>query len=107
VDIARAATGATLYFARAYQILVGMTSVEPTDFRVYPNPARDQLYLMSTSEVPSEFYLYDLRGAKVFQQRIQPGESIINVADLQPALYYFIISSNNEGQQMSGKLIIQ
>lgn len=107
VEIARAATGATLYFAKAYQVYVGIQAFPATSYLVYPNPFNDRLFIESSQQDDAEFTLYDGRGQRLMVFPVGSGKISIDLTAYPPALYYYTIVSTKLSQQISGKLIRQ
>lgn len=72
--------------------IVGISSTNSSPFKIYPNPAVDELFIEGESIESVE--IYDLQGRKVNSLCMQaiPG-AICNVAGLPPGIYYLEIKS--------------
>ncbi len=75
------------------------------DFKIYPNPANDQLNLILTENGDMTFQLYDNLGRIVLTESVN-GTSQIDVSELSGGIYHFTITSNN-GETSQGKLVIE
>jgi hypothetical protein len=107
VEIAKAATGASLYFSKAYQVYVGIPVSAPHTFSVFPNPCREKLILRTNGTVKAIFTLYDARGAMLQTIECNAAETVIDLSAYAPSLFYYTITSPTEGLNQSGKLIRQ
>ncbi|MDR0412617.1 MAG: choice-of-anchor J domain-containing protein [Dysgonamonadaceae bacterium] len=71
--------------------------------RIYPNPARGEVYLTSVPE-RSQIYILDLSGRTVFSDNTQSGKVRLNL-NLETGIYMVVIE--NEGEKTVRKLIIK
>lgn len=107
VELARAATGAALYFARAYQVVVGMPDSETDDYSVFPNPVLSGLTVRSATPGETVFTLYNVNGARLVRTSSVNQEFTIDLSAFPPAMYYYTIIGNPQGRLTTGKLIRQ
>ena len=61
-------------------------SVLPTDFDIYPNPARGQLMVEAALEF--HFALYDATGGSLLDGRREAGTSVLDITPLKPGIYF-------------------
>ncbi len=71
---------------------------------IYPNPARQFLYLVSDND-PSFISLHSPEGSLQLSQSILPGRAQVDVRSLEPGLYIFTLT-NADGTQLRGKVMI-
>lgn len=75
-------------------------------YSIYPNPlSSDGLLHILCSASNSEFELYDFVGRKVLSEKLDLGESILNLSHLQPGSYHIVLKSRNSFKNET--LIIQ
>lgn len=76
-------------------------------FSIYPNPAKDILYLDASSHVLNEVYIFDVYGKRVKQIDVKAQQKTIEIeVDNFCSGIYFITISSNEGTQTQ-KFIIK
>lgn len=69
---------------------------EPGTLLVYPNPAKDELWLyLSTGYTTSDLAIYDIFGRVVMRGNITPAAPSINIADLPAGLYHIKLGPGN------------
>ena len=61
-------------------------------FHVYPNPANDKLFITGLSGDFS-YSIYSISGAFVKQNRLQNGNDLISIQDINPGTYFLEINS--------------
>jgi len=77
-----------------YGLLLNNNEVKQQIFKLYPNPTRNQLTFQTnkiTSEVPQTAILYDVRGLKVFEAKINAIENnsfTIDISSLNKGVYF-------------------
>ena len=95
---------ASVQFNYEYQILeknstvmldntLSVSSVEKEDFALYPNPAKNELYIKGIDRAAG-FSIHAADGKLVKTGTYQP-EKTINIADLEPGTYIFTIKEKN------------
>ncbi len=82
--------------------LVSTTTHE--QFKVYPNPASQQLTVQGSEDY--QVTLYDMSGRKVMQHKHLTGAASLDVKGIKPGLYLIKISDANQ-QQISQRVIIE
>lgn len=69
-------------------LALGADSFEKIGFKMYPNPAQDQLFLTLPNEVSSAtMYIFDMQGRKVMNVDLNANESSIGISSLQKGHY--------------------
>jgi hypothetical protein len=79
-------------------------------WRIYPNPAHEQLFIRADRALPGEcmFTLFDLAGKALGQQLLQPsGETVVRVPHLAPGLYLCRITDGREKVLTTSIITIQ
>ena len=75
-----------------------LQNVNLTQFRVYPSPASDKIYLAGLSDKTTEktIYITNTTGQKFMEKSISSGsdDQFINVADLKPGVYFITVGKN-------------
>jgi len=95
---------ASIQFNYEYQILeknstvvldntLSVSSVEKEDFALYPNPAKNELYIKGIHRT-AEFSIHTADGRLVKKGTYQP-EKAVSVSDLVPGTYIFTIQEKN------------
>ncbi|MBL4657110.1 MAG: T9SS type A sorting domain-containing protein, partial [Flavobacteriales bacterium] len=90
--------GCSNSFSRIVTVSV-CTNVEsmassPT-FSIYPNPVNDQLYVISKSDRPYSYRVYDLLGREVLREEgIISRKHVINLRELSSSLYIIELTKN-------------
>lgn len=95
---------ANIEFNYEYQILqrnstviqdntLSVSSVEKDDFGLYPNPAKDELYLKGVDKA-TEYSIHALDGKLVRKDIYQPNKTI-GISELVPGTYVFTIKEKN------------
>lgn len=74
------------------------------DLKLYPNPAKDFLYLSSLQNEPIQCTLFALDGRQVSKQQVQSGQPI-DVSPLHPGLYIYLLEAT--GHTARGKVMIK
>ncbi|SHF51462.1 Por secretion system C-terminal sorting domain-containing protein [Chryseobacterium sp. OV279] len=95
---------ASVEFNYDYQILeknstvlqdntLSVSSVEKDEFALYPNPAKNELYLKGF-EKAAEYFIHALDGKLIRKSLYQPGKAI-GISELVPGTYIFTISEQH------------
>lgn len=66
-----------------------------TDIKVYPNPAKDVLYI-NTSDAKATLALYSITGQQVAQQSLQAGNNKVELSALSAGSYFVNITANGQ-----------
>ena len=61
--------------------------LENSVFKMYPNPAADELTIEISMDLHSDLVISDLQGKQVLQQKSLSGKQEINVSNLEPGIY--------------------
>jgi hypothetical protein len=73
-----------------------VTDITVSPFRIYPNPASDELYINSNEIEPYSVIIYDVMGRKQMSSNDHLSNSKINIDGLPPGQYYVqLISKSN------------
>ena len=88
-QIAKASTGATLYFAQAYDNLTSATAeTRNRVVKVFPNPFSDRLFVDNTAGMAYGFVLYDINGKAVMQQQLNSArQSCTDMSRVEAGFY--------------------
>jgi hypothetical protein len=78
-------------------------------FEIYPNPAKEELFIKYNFQSESLFKLYDILGSEVISLKLGAGSNSIPVSlnELNSGMYLFDITDINGKRIKTGKLIIQ
>jgi len=82
---------------------LGMTKIIPTsaavvtqmDFRIYPNPVKDKIHVLSPGQKDMTYRIYNANGSLAQSDRLAERENLIDASKLMPGVYIFEISSVN------------
>jgi hypothetical protein len=73
--------------------VIGINAIEKTNFKIYPNPTNDVLYIESEISAPVSVEIYNLSGSKISHQTMNNSKHTLNVSGF-PAGFYFIKVGN-------------
>jgi len=76
-------------------------------YRVYPNPARDYVYIEMSENRDVVFRLFTLAGQMVLQDVVRGSGQKININNLKEGLYIYKILEDKSGKLISGKMIVR
>lgn len=77
---------------------------QDTEINIYPNPAKDFLYIDSNAESIAEIELFDNYGRLILAAKISANElNKISVKDYPPGIYFYSIIGNNKSILGKGK----
>lgn len=65
----------------------GLTQLSQESFQVFPNPAKDQLNVLSPSEISENYFLLDSQGRKVLAGKLTGISTIIDISKLAQGNY--------------------
>jgi hypothetical protein len=74
---------------------VGLADNKP-EFKLYPNPAKDKLFLQSDKAAESTISLVDAQGHLIREYRSAENNFMMNLSGLKPGLYMLHIISGNQ-----------
>jgi aminopeptidase YwaD len=108
-NIAKAATGAMLHFAKASTTPLGINELDSSQISIYPNPASSilNISLGSLTESSYSFSLLDIQGKEVLNKQIK-NASLIETVSLQSiakGMYLAVVQTNNK--RITKKIIIE
>jgi aminopeptidase YwaD len=104
-EIARAAAGAALYFARAYDIYVSMPPVTANDVHLSPNPFDEDITVRNGGNNDLTLRIYNTLGQLVSTKDISGNTSTVSLGDLLPAAYFYTLYNSSGKTFQSGTLI--
>lgn len=88
-------------------INLGVKAAKTTGaFKIYPNPATDELYIEEPTKNKFSYIMYNVLGQKVFSVDNVYEKAIINIAALPTGMYYLTINDNT-GRQTTSKISIR
>lgn len=64
------------------------------DFKIYPNPAEDRLYIQHAGQGSAAYTITDITGRTLLEAPLQTGNNSINISMLKPGLYIVRISTS-------------
>lgn len=92
-------TGAFQYMAKINESPLSVRETEKADFKVYPNPASDILYLSAGQKIDL-VKIYNAEGRLVSSLEAKGSSLEIPVKAMAPGLYYIEINAGNELKSM-------
>lgn len=81
---------------------IGIVTVNGYNFRVYPNPANDKLFIETQKDAAVKFY--NVTGQVVLEQNITAGKNEISTSNLASGVYNIMI--NNGGKSSNIKILV-
>jgi len=96
--------GRSMY--KGYLVDIGFDSFNTATFSLYPNPATDEVEIISKLEGPLDYLVYSINGNLVLDNQIVTSERKIDVSNL-PSGLYFVTVSTQDGISSTQKLIVQ
>ena len=87
-------------------IINGVNENDQAAFKLFPNPATNNITISRQTTVPSQFKLYDITGKLVLSKSISSAESRINVSQLKAGFYFYAITDKDSGNVLKNTLII-
>jgi len=97
------------YYTDCYIVGIAENSFKIQQFLVYPNPAKNDIFIVPLLKVSSDlrFELYNLENKTILRQEIINYNPLnINIINLKDGLYLYKIIENNELKQ-NGKIVIK
>ncbi len=77
---------------------VGLKENEIAGWKIYPNPATDQLFIDLDKD--AEIEILDMTGKLVLTQKLSAGNNVLNVSFINPGVYFI-----NSGSEMHVKFV--
>ncbi len=107
-QIAKAATGATLYFAKAYDLYTSIAKENVNGMiELFPNPFGGSIHIRNTSESPIHVIVYDLSGRALTVLHLPAlSAQACDLSQLSKGLYIFEISQG-EGNVVERKRVVK
>ncbi len=72
-------------------------------FTIFPNPIADEAFIKSTVE--GNLTLYDVTGREVREQKILPGQILLEHKDVMPGVYFYHLIATKGKGEITGKLL--
>jgi aminopeptidase YwaD len=96
-EIAKAATGATLYLAQAYENTVVSEQISIDNLiSVYPNPVNNQLNIRSKTLV-NKIEIYDMQGKLILESFLSNQfNNTINFSEFENGIFHYRLSDIND-----------
>ena len=66
------------------------------ELNIYPNPASDRLILSTTGLESGSVEILDSSGRRIQKQTILPGETVIDIVDMERGFYFLKLKSNGQ-----------
>lgn len=89
-------------FKSIYRIVFkSLSSVENSitnNFRIYPNPAKNYIYVEGVEILDANLVLMDLSGKILFERKLQNGINTINIESLQKGVYLLKILNDSNAK---------
>jgi Zn-dependent M28 family amino/carboxypeptidase len=107
-EIAKAATGAALYFTKAYDLYTSIAKENVNGMiELFPNPFAGSINICNTSESPMNIKVYDLSGRALVGQHLPAlSVQVCDLSKLSKGLYIFEIS-DVEGNVVERKRVVK
>ena len=74
---------------------IGIENINQNSIRVYPNPAKNILFIKSSDEIQN-ITIVNVLGKDIFTKNINSSAAEINIADLNSGIYFIQIKKDNE-----------
>lgn len=84
----------------------GIDNIEHASTSVYPNPATDQVFIVSENNTGGRLLISDLSGKTVIAQAITGHTTTVQVSGLANGLYLYQLVNNEGLQTGKGKLVV-
>jgi Zn-dependent M28 family amino/carboxypeptidase len=107
-NIAKAATGAALYFAKALQVYTSVAEGETNhSVDIFPNPFNDNINIRNAAAISRYIKIYDLSGRLLGSFQMSPlSDQCISLPPLSKGLYVFEIS-DQQGKVLEWKKVVK
>jgi len=105
-EIAKAATAATLYYAKAYDTNVGIDALQQQagNILIYPNPFINELFIKTGIKENCNFVLCNELGQLALKKEFNSNCSI-ELPSIDASFYFYLITDENGEVMKSGKLL--
>ncbi len=99
----------TVQSNRVAMNVIGIPSIDvETHFRIYPNPAKDEVTIQSSVNLSDASYeLLDILGRTVLNGSITSDETKINIGKLSTGVYLLTVSSDDRQMKQTIKLVVE
>jgi hypothetical protein len=108
-NIAKAATGAMMHFAKASTTVLDVNELDSSQISLYPNPASTVLNVSLGSLTQSEYSisLLDIQGKEVLSKQIENAGLIetVSLQGISKGMYLAVVKTNNK--RYTKKIIIE
>jgi hypothetical protein len=88
-----------------YTFATSINTSNNTSVQIYPNPARNELYINADNSLPGEFRLYNLNGKLMKLIKIENGINKVNISGLKSGIYCIQVQTTKG--VVSSKLVIE
>ena len=65
-------------------------------FSIYPNPAKELVYIESREEFLKEIALFNLSGEKIVELKVEALKTTVPLQDIAPGIYFLMVSTLSE-----------
>lgn len=86
------------------KLYVSSPEISKHNFRIFPNPATDRIFIESPNDAPLTFRLYNVSGQPVLVQRFDNSATEVELPQSLRGMYFYTIIQ--EHQKFTGKLFI-
>ncbi|TVR79514.1 MAG: T9SS C-terminal target domain-containing protein [Chitinophagaceae bacterium] len=74
---------------------VNVKEIDPRQFKIYPNPFENDIYLTNKTNILSKYSIYNVLGRKLQTGILKENSNRIKMGDHPPGIYYIIIHHEN------------
>jgi PKD repeat protein len=80
----------------------GIHEMQAINWMLYPNPARNEIFIKCEGEQPSGYVIWDASGRKIKSGSLTSMNSVINLEELSRGIYQFEVSfAHQKGSRKS------
>ena len=78
-------------------VLTSLTSIDKNELRfgLYPNPAKNEVIVSLSGNVPVSYRIYNILGAEVKRGVLNSGETVIDISQLKDGIYLVNVQAGN------------
>lgn len=81
--------------------VIGLQNAISSSLRIYPNPARDMLFIENPAETGTQqIRIISATGAEMINVEVHGNNNDVNISSLSPGMYHIIISGENYSEQL-------
>ncbi|MCF6131242.1 PQQ-dependent sugar dehydrogenase [Flavobacterium wongokense] len=100
-----AAISGTIY--KIYDSSLGLNEFNRNGLSFYPNPAKTEIFLKSTTDVTlSQVTIYDLTGKLLLTKALESNAPSVNIASLSSGMYLIAVADST-GNKYQSKLVVE